>query len=436
MSKKLKAEMYDKVNYMCRCYMDRIARFRLDYDFVPDEAAFKKALTALYEASPVFHSRFVADPINPYWLVSDYKIEDSFTFQETDDIEKSACDFLVRGIDIKENTQMKIALFHNGNKCALCFRWNHMLIDGGGFKQFARDLFRAYDETTKTGSCSGNFLIGSRAYSEVYADFDKDQRKKAKAQILGNSAHEKKALPFTKKNGKERNILIFKKIDAEIFNSAAAKGKELGATANDVLVAAYIRSAYKLIGCDKNERMCISCAVDLRRHMKNPDRIGYTNHTTFMPCTVNGMGEAMEDTVKAVAECNRKNKKDPFLGLHGLPLLNFAYKAMTYIQAEPTVRLFYANANLALSNVGKVDKRLFSLDGNEPTDAFVAGGAKVKPCAAVNALTLDGRLTLSMTIQGTDVDKRMVERFFEGMEEELEKLSTKGRGAPTVDRLR
>lgn len=297
-----------------------------------------------------------------------------------------------------------------------------MLLDGGGFKQFARDLFRAYSEIAETGNCTVSFLTGSRAYTEVYADMDKATRKKALSQVLGNSAHEKKTLPFTKKCGKERNILIFKKIDADVFNSAAAKGKELGATANDVLVAAYIRSAYKLIGCDKAEKVAVSCAVDLRRYMKNPDRIGYTNHTTFMPCTIDGTGEAMADTVKKVAECNIKNKADPFLGLHGLPLLNFAYKAMIYAQAEPTVKLFYANADLALSNVGKVDKKLFSLGGNAPADAFVAGGAKVKPCAAVNALTLDGRLTLSMTIQGTDEDKEMVERFFEGMEEELKAL--------------
>lgn len=417
--KKLKAEMYDKVNFMCRRYMDRIARFRLDYNFIPNEDTFKKSLSALYEASPVFHSRFINNPINPYWLVSEYKIEDSLFFCETDDLERSAYEFLVKGVDISDSTQMKIAVFYKDGKCALCFRWNHMLMDGGGFKQFVRDLFRAYDEITQTGGCSNAFLTGSRAYTEVYADFDKAKKKKAKSQILGNSAHENKTLPFMKKSGEERNILIFKKIDADIFTAAAAKGKELGATANDVLVAAYIRSAYKLIGCDKNEKMSVSCAVDLRRHMKNPDRIGYTNHTTFMPCTVKSMGETMSDTVKAVAECNRENKKDPYLGLHGLPLLNFAYKAMIYAQAEPTVRLFYANANLALSNVGKVDKKLFSLNGNAPTDAFVAGGAKVKPCAAVNALTLDGRLTLSMTIQGTDADREMVERFFKGMEEEL-----------------
>ena len=419
MAKKLKAEMYDKVNFMCRRYMDRIARFRLDYDFVPDEKAFGKALTALYEASPVFHSRFVNNPINPYWLVSEYRVEDSLSFEQVNDIDSSAYDFLVQGIDLKDNTQMKIAVFCKDGKSAVCFRWNHMLIDGGGFKQFARDLFRAYGEIVHTDECPVGFLTGSRAYTEVYADMDKATRKKAQSQILGNSAHEKKTLPFTKKSGSERNILIFKKIDAEVFGSAAARGKELGATANDVLVAAYIRSAYKLIGCDKGEKISVSCAVDLRRYMKNPDRIGYTNHTTFMPCTIEGTGDTMDETVTRVAECNRKNKADPFIGLHGLPLLSFAYHAMTYIQAEPTVALFYANANLALSNVGKVDKKLFSLGSHEPTDAFVAGGAKVKPCAAVNALTLDGRLTLSMTIQGTDEDRAMVERFFEVMEEEL-----------------
>lgn len=411
--------MYDKVNFMCRRYMDRIARFRLDYDFVPDEVAFTKALCALYDASPVFHSRFINNPISPYWLVSDYNIPDSLTFLETDNIEKSAYDFLIKGVEIKDSTQMKIAVFHKDGRSAVCFRWNHMLFDGGGFKQFARDLFSAYDDFAKEGKSRVKFLDGPRGYAEVYADMDKATKKKAKSQILGNSAHEKKTLPFTKKSDEDRNILIFRKIDAEVFTKAAARGKQLGATANDVLVAAYIRSAYKLIGCDKNEKISVSCAVDLRRHMKNPDRIGYTNHTTFMPCTIDGIGDTMADTIKKVAECNSKNKADPFLGLHGLPLLNFAYKAMIYAQAEPTVALFYANANLALSNVGKVDKKLFSLGSHEPVDAFVAGGAKVKPCAAVNALTLDGRLTLSMTIQGTDEDKAMVERFFEGMEEEL-----------------
>ena len=35
--KKLPAELYDKVNYMCRRWMDRIARFEIEYDFNSDK---------------------------------------------------------------------------------------------------------------------------------------------------------------------------------------------------------------------------------------------------------------------------------------------------------------------------------------------------------------------------------------------------------------
>lgn len=420
MNNTLKVQMYDKVNYMCRCYMDRIARFRLDYDFVPDEAAFKKAVSELYEASPVFHSYFKDNHIIPKWVISDYDINDSVTFKESDNIESDAYDFLIKGVDIKDRTQMKIGVFYKGNHCAVCFRWNHMLMDGGGFKQFSRDIFKAYGEIINNNECSKDFRTGSRAYTEVYNDMDEAKKKKAKSQFLGNSVHEKKTLPFSKKSGKERNILIVKKIDGDSFIKAAQKAKEIGATANDMLVAAYIRAAYKIIDCDKNDSMGISCAVDLRRYIKDPDRLGYTNHTTFMPCSVDCLDLDPIETVKKVSISTKKAKNDPFMGLHGLPLLNIGYSTMVYAQAEIVVKLFYNNANLALSNVGKIDKKMYSLDGHEPIDAVVAGGAKVKPCAAVNALTIDGKLRLSMTIQGTDEDKAMVESFFDQMEKEIE----------------
>ena len=49
---KLPAELYDKVNYLCRCYMDRVARFYLCYDFVPDVKALQTAIICLYEKAP------------------------------------------------------------------------------------------------------------------------------------------------------------------------------------------------------------------------------------------------------------------------------------------------------------------------------------------------------------------------------------------------
>ena len=70
---KLPAELYDKVNYLCRRYMDRVARFYLCYDFVPDVRALQTAILALYENAPVFHSLYKNHPLKPCWLVTDFK---------------------------------------------------------------------------------------------------------------------------------------------------------------------------------------------------------------------------------------------------------------------------------------------------------------------------------------------------------------------------
>ncbi len=417
---KIKAELYDKVNYLCRCYMDRIGRFRLDYDFVPNEEILKTALTELFKAAPIFHSKFHDNHIVPKWIVCDYDIDEAVKFEKTTNIEENSYDFLTKGIELSDNIQMKIAVFHNDDKCAICFRWNHMIIDGGGFKQFAYDLIKAYNEIEKTGSCSRDFRRGSRAYTDVYSDFDKKTAKKAKLQFLGNTLKEKKTLPFTPKSEDDKVILVVKNFSSDAFSNAKNVAKQVGATVNDSLVAAYIRAVYKVADIYPSESVGISCAVDLRRYIKDINKIGYTNHTTFMPCVVKCMGENYIDTVRAVSECTKKAKEDNFLGLHGIPLLNIGYSTMIHAQAELVIKQFYSNANLALSNVGNIGKNVFNISGHEPTYGFGAGGAKIKPCAAVTAVTINNNLTITMAIQGNKYDKTMVEKFFDVMEKEME----------------
>ena len=93
-------------------------------------------------------------------------------------------------------------------------------------------------------------------------------------------------------------------------------------------------------------------------------------------------------------------KKDTFMGLHGLPLLNIVYKTMVYLQAEHVVKLFYRNPTLSVSNVGAIDTKAFSLAGNPPFSAMVAGAAKNKPCAVMTALSINGDFTASICLRG------------------------------------
>ena len=419
---KIRAEVYDKVNYMCRCYMDRIARFRLDYEFIPNFDAVKTVLLSLFEHSPILHSKFVDNHIAPYWKVCDYNIDDIFSVENTDDIEKSAYDFLIQTIDLENNVQLKVQICVQDNKCALCVIWNHMVMDGGGIKQLLGDFFKAYNQYVANGKTPLDFRTGSRKLNEVYKDLPEKTRKSAKTKFANMTSKEKKTLPFTEKSEDDHNILITKVIPAEIFMGAVKKAKEISATANDVLSASYIDAVYKMLGCD-DESLTLSCAVDLRRYIKDPNRIGYTNQTTFMPCTVSKRGATMFDTLKEVAECNNKSKDDEFLGLYGLPLINYAFTQLIYIQAEMMVKMFYNNANLSVSNVGRLDAKFCALDGREPTFAMGAGAAKKKNCAVATALSLNGNAIITICIQGTEEDKKMIDTFFNLMEESMKEIS-------------
>ena len=421
-TKRVRAEVYDKVNYMCRCYMDINARFRLDYDFIPDTDAIKTVLISLFEHSPILHSMFVDNHIAPYWKVCDYNIDDIFTITESDDIEKDVYHFLVQTISVKDNVQLKFQLFVKDGKCALCVLWNHMVMDGGGIKQLLGDFFKGYNEYVAQDKTPLDFRVGSRRLEEVYKDLPEKTRKAAMTKFANKTSKEKKTLPFTEKSQNDHNILITKVIPSEVFMGAVKKAKEFGATANDVLASCYIDAAYKMLHCDM-EDFTLSCAVDLRRYIKDPNRIGYTNQTTFMPCTVSKKGENIFDTLKEVAECNNNSKEDEFLGLYGLPLLNYAFTQLIYIQAETMVKMFYNNANLSVSNVGRLDSKFCALDGNEPTYAMAAGAAKKKNCAVATALSLNGNAIITMCIQGNEKDKEMLDTFFNHMEDSMKEIA-------------
>lgn len=420
--KKIPLEMYDKVNYMCRCYMDRTARGMFFYDAVPDTEKLREVLICAFNTVPVLHSKVVDNHINPYWLVSDFTADELLTVSEADDLEKAADEFLNGYVPLDSNIQFMSAVFTKDNKSVFCMKWNHMIMDGGGIKQFLTDLFNTYNKYIETGVLENGFSNGPRGYKEVYSDMPEKMAKKAKLKLANTARKEKKTLPFTKKGEGDDHISLVKfAMDAETFEKARMAGKKYGASVNDVLVAAYIDAFGKMTG--HKDTFTLSCAVDLRRYIKNPERLGYTNHVSFMSCTVDRIYDNIIDTLRAAAESNRQNKQDKFLGLHGLPLLNFAYSGMIYAQAEIIVKLFYSNANLSLSNVGPLDTQTYRFGKNRIVDAYFFGAAKNKPCAAVTAMTVDGRPRMTMCINADDKDKQMLEKFFEYMGEAIRRIA-------------
>ncbi len=76
-----------------------------------------------------------------------------------------------------------------------------------------------------------------------------------------------------------------------------------------------------------------------------------------------------------------------------------------------------------MSNIGVLEVDKLSLAGNEPTDGFMSGAVKYKPFALLSVTSVRKELTLSMCVRGNEIDKEIVEKFFDLMVKNIDLLS-------------
>ena len=129
-----------------------------------------------------------------------------------------------------------------------------------------------------------SYRSGNRSYTSVYKDFSKRDQKAAQSLYKNINKKDTHAFPLSPSTPQDRSFIARLSIPEEKFLLIKSKGKVLGATINDILMAAYFYSLYELAGFSKDESVSISAAIDLRRHLKSMNNTGYTNHTAWMQC--------------------------------------------------------------------------------------------------------------------------------------------------------
>lgn len=421
--KKISCELLDKINFMCRKYMDRMERLELVYNFRVDEKSYKTAVIGLLEKAYVLRSKVVYSPIAPYWKLMPYHIDEVVTCSNEEATISKKEAFFTQDIPTDSNIQLKIHLFYEEGKTTVCFLVNHMCVDGSGFFTFVGDICRNYTDYVQNGISPINYSQGPRDFDQVYGDMDKLKKKKAKSLFTNPASKVKNVFPYTPASAEDKKILTRRKIDGEVFMPALKVAKEFGCSGNDLLITAYMTAYKKLSGISSDSSVNVTTAVDLRRYIKNYEKLGYTNEVSFINCTVDKVGESVKDTLQAVVQASAKYKNDEFMGLYGVPLLNIAYKSMVYAQAEPIIKLFYSNPSLSVSNLGVVNKKVLSMAGNEPVDFYASGATKCKPCAVATIGSFDGDLHISISFFGTEKDREIVTKFYDEFENALIELA-------------
>ena len=423
MERKLTAELWDKMHYLFRDFNDRMVHVELNYDFVLDVEALKTVIICAFEKVPVLHSKFVDKKLTTYWKVMPYSIEDVLTVEYPEDMESAVEDFLTQYIPPESHVQMKFALFIKDGKSTLCMIENHMCMDGGDLKYFLQSFCQNYTKYVENGVSPIEYRTGSRAYTDVYSGFSQMESGVARRLFKNINARDNHKFPLTKNSIRDASFIARKKFSEETLAKLKAKGKEMGATVNEMLLAAYFYSVYELAGFPASDQVMISSAIDLRRHMETVADKGFTNHTAWMQCAIPERGRDIFETVQYVVRSSNRFKKDKFMGLYGLPLLNFGYSILPHAASEEIIKIGYSNPYMAMSNIGIINGTHLSLCGNEPTDAFMSGAVKYKPFVLLTATTYKNVITLSMCVRGNDKDKEIVNNFFDLMEKNIKTLT-------------
>lgn len=423
MEEKIKAELWDKMHYLFRDFNDRMVHLELHYDYEINIEALKTVLICFLEKSPVLHSSFNDNHVSPYWEVKDYDIEDVLTVERPENVKEAIDSFLTQYIPPESPLQIKVAVFFYEGKSALCIVENHMCMDGGDFKYFAKTLCKNYNDYVEKGIPPLDIKQGSRSYEEVYDDFSEGEEEMARNLYKNVCAKDDHKFPLTDPSDTDKSFIARRKIPEETFLKIKSTGKKYGATVNDMLVAAYFYALYELAGYNHEDSVTISCAIDLRRHMDTAEDLGLTNHTAFMQCNIPERGRDIFETLRYVINSANLFKSDRFMGLYGLPLLNLGYSILPHAASEGVIKIGYTNPLLAMSNIGILEHEKLSLEGHEPFDGFMTGAVKYKPFVLLSATSLRNVITLSMCVRGNEEDKRIVERFFDLFQKSIDLLT-------------
>ncbi|MCR4593613.1 MAG: hypothetical protein K5761_00990 [Clostridiales bacterium] len=424
MERKLNAELWDKMHYLFRDFNDRMVHVELRYDTKLDPEILKTVLICFFEKAPVLHSRFVDNHFTTHWEVRPYSIDDVVTVENPENLDEAVDNFLTQYIPPESDIQMKVAVFNHDGGSVLCIVENHMCMDGGDLKYFVKALCNNYNDYAQKQISPIGLRTGSRSYEKVYSGFSQTETKMAQNLYKNVCAKDNHRFPLTEDNIADKSFILRRKISEEKFAKIKAAGKKHGATINDVLVAAYFYSLYELADYGEDESVTISCAIDLRRHIKDTSDMGITNHTAFMQCNIPERGKDIFQTLNYVVRSVSKYKNDKFMGLYGLPLLKFGYSILPHTASEEVIKIGYSNPLLSMSNIGILEADKLAIDGHEPTDAFMTGAVKYKPYALLTATSYKNVITLSMCVRGNDEDKKIVNRFFDLMEKNLDLLTS------------
>lgn len=422
---KLKAEIWDRVQYIFRNYYDRMIHCASYYEGKADITALRKSVYRIVEKYPILRSSFNSSPINPSWTVNeDFSEEEMANVVYCEDLRASVLSSLSEEISYKAKFQFKLTLHYCGENCAISLLVNHMCMDGADFKYFVGKIVEGYNMIMR-GEDIQNLQLksGKRGADQLYKDMTEEEAKTARG-LMKNVSRTGVKNKFSFTDDEDCSTCFnLRKLDSDFVTALKVKGKEYGATLNDVFVTAYARAISKYLEKSDDKRIAVTCMKNLRDHIKSGESEDLTNLTGFMPCVLDSVEGAFVDVLDEVIEKTKTAKEDEFCGLYGLPLMALAFKVFPYMVAEFAIKIGYENPLIGMSNIGIISQEALACEGMKCLDAFMTGATKFKPYIQLTTTTFNGETTMCIAQRCSDEDRKLINALLDDIIEELKNFA-------------
>ena len=420
MAKTIPAKSGETMQYMVHNYNDNTIRFVLHYPGMLDAETMKTAALAVVSSVDVLHGSYIPGRICAKWNIHT-DISDGTFFRETrsEDLFETSAELALVPVLPEGKAQIRVDMVHNDRECCVVFAVSHLVADGRDSLYLLEKLCQAYELIRKNGCLSGFSLKnGSRAPEQAYAHLDK---KTVRSLMKNPVPAVKTAFPFGS-NTPALPSAVSRTISRACMTNARSRAKSMGATANDLLLAAAYTALLGTQGVDASGGMSIMSMVDLRQNCPGGGKEALLNLSGSMPTVIRPGLQDFADILLNVAAQTALAKADPLAGLAGLPLLHMLIRRVPNGLLPAAAEKFYGSMSVGLTNLGNLECAELALDGLRPDGGWFSGPVKKKPAMQVSAISFDGTCVLSATGDFTSKDRTVLADFLDRMAQCIERF--------------
>jgi len=432
--KRISACFMDIAEYSLGMYVDNQLHMVLNFDTRLDVSRLERAMRLCLDAEPVLGCRLIYKSFKPYWLRLSNTELNNKSLLSVEEGEESILSykqnrFFAEPLEVEKGPQIKAALLRYESGDRLILKLNHIAGDAGGVKDLSYLIAQLYRFLGENSNYTPSPNLSSRGLGQIFSHLSLFHKlsllPKFVVQVLTHSIPYK-SIQFPVDEKKENNFTyVFKRFSSSRVQHIKAFGKKRGATLNDIIATAVLKSLDKHVKVTEGRAMRIRQTFDLRRYLPDgkADAICHLS-SLFYPSIERKVHENFDQTLYKVKKDIDGLKRDHYslllLWCNRLSLKFAPFFMKKYIM-QKTLSIGYKNQKMPVgcTNMGIINKESLNFGDITLLSAELVVCASKTPEFSIGVSGFSDTLIFSSGFYESAVTKSNVEEFFKRIDAEL-----------------